>query len=119
MKIFNIKDFKDGWVIGNFEPALFRTKDIEIAVHDYPKHTRYDNIDRHYHKVATEYNIILEGKISLDVPEMFRDFSRAHILSKGDGWIYKPLERSYVIFLENTKLLIIKTPSVPGDKYYD
>ena len=38
-------------------------------------------------------------------------------LNEGDIFILKPYEIADPIFLEDCTVLIIKTPSIPGDKY--
>ena len=35
MKTAKIADMKRGWFIGNFEPSLFKTNDVEVAVKQY------------------------------------------------------------------------------------
>jgi len=106
MKIFNIETMTGGWFIGNFSPSIFKTKNFEVGIHEYKK--GYVSPDKgHYHKIATEINYISYGKIQID----------QKILSKGDIFMYEPYEKSYVTFLEDTQLFIIKIPSVPGDKY--
>lgn len=102
--------FKNGWIIGDFLPSIIRTKDFEVAIHDYKKGHESDG---HYHKIATEVNVIITGKV------LFFDSYGKEILYANDIFVYKPYDISQVAFLEDTKLLIIKTPSVPGDKYYD
>jgi hypothetical protein len=106
MKVSNIKYFKNGWFIGNFDPTLFKSKDFEIAHHFYLKDFKGD---RHIHKIATEYNYILSGKLIASGKE----------LSSGDIFIYSPSDVSDVIFLEDTHLIIVKTPSIPNDKYFE
>ena len=34
MKVSKLIDFFKGWVVGNFEPSLFKTDDFEVAVID-------------------------------------------------------------------------------------
>lgn len=104
MLFANIKSYKNGWFIGNFEPTLFLTKDFEVAHHSYKKGFVGEP---HIHKISTEYNYILSGKLIVSNKE----------LSIGDIFIYEPGEISNVVFLEDTELIIIKTPSIPSDKY--
>lgn len=104
MKVSKINDFKNGWFIGNFEPTLLKTKDFEVAHHFYPKGFKGEH---HTHKIATEYNYILSGKL----------IASSQTLGPGDIFIYEPNDVSDVIFLEDTNLIIIKTPSIPDDKY--
>lgn len=62
MKKFNLDNMIAGWFIGNFEPSLFKTNDVEISVKKY-KAGDYDS--RHYHKIATEYTVIVKGTVEM------------------------------------------------------
>lgn len=104
MKLANIKNYTNGWFIGDFEPSLFKSNVFEIAHHFYKKGFVGTP---HTHKVATEYNYILSGKL----------MASNQICNAGDIFIYEPNEISDVVFLEDTNLIIIKTPSLSNDKY--
>ena len=105
MKTANLKDFIRGWVIGNFEPSLLKTNDFEVAVKTYNKG---DKEEKHIHKIATEYTIIISGKVKMNGIEY----------KEGDIIILEPNEASNFECLEdNTKNVVIKTPCVIGDKY--
>lgn len=111
MKIFSLNDYKNGWLIGDFEPSLLRTKDFECALHKYPKGHKSDG---HFHKIAKEYNLIIKGKC-----EVWSEYLNQYIkLRKHEGWTYFPGQCSNVRFLKDTTLLIIKLPSATDDKYY-
>jgi len=45
-----------GWFIGDFEPSVLRTSDFEVC---YKEHKKGEDWPRHYHKEATEYNLLL------------------------------------------------------------
>lgn len=104
MKISKIQDFINGWFIGNFEPSLYKQSDFEVAYHVYPQGY---TAPLHYHKIAIEFNFIITGKVKI----------KENILTSGDIFVYEPNEVSEVEFLEQTSLIIIKTPSAPEDKY--
>lgn len=104
MKIHNIKDFKNGWMIGNFEPTMLKTENFEIAHHHYCA----DFVSQpHIHKVATEYNYILKGLLEIE----------GQLLESGKIFVFEPGEFKQVRFIYDTDLIIIKTPSIPTDKY--
>lgn len=106
MKVFSIGDMVNGWFVGNFTPSVLQTENFEVGVHLYEK--GYEAPDKgHYHKIATEINYIIKGKVLI----------KGNVLTKGDIFIYEPYDKSYVDFLEDTELVIVKAPSVPGDKY--
>jgi len=104
MKIDNIKNYKGGWFIGDFKPTTFKTKEFEIC---YKKHKKNEIWPKHYHKVATEYNYLISGKMKI----------QNKILKKGNIFILYPNEVADPIFLEDCELIVIKTPSIKKDKY--
>jgi len=62
MEKFSLKDMIGGWFIGNFEPSLLKTNDVEVSVKKY-KAGDYDK--KHYHKVGTEYTVIVSGVVKM------------------------------------------------------
>ena len=105
VKILDVNHFR-GWFVGSFEPALVHSKDIEVGFKRVKKGTVPDF---HYHKLKTEYTILIEGLVSVE------------------GVNYSPLTcfqidpyiRCPLFFLEDSLILVINTPSCPGDKYFD
>ena len=59
MKTAKLEDMTKGWFIGNFNPSLLKTNDVEVAVKSYKKG---DYEGRHYHKIATEFTCIISVK---------------------------------------------------------
>tara|TARA_Y100000034_G_scaffold135638_1_gene208379 strand:+ start:3058 stop:3378 length:321 start_codon:yes stop_codon:yes gene_type:complete len=103
MIIDNLKNFFKGWIIGNFQPSLLKTDLFEIGIQQYKK----DFIaEKHYQKIATEYNIILEGSAIVN----------KKIVNKHDIFIFKPKEITEFKTLSHCSVLSIKIPSVPNDK---
>ena len=74
MKKFRYDQMKGGWFVGNFEPSVFKTKNFEVG---YLKHKKGDMWDKHYHKHATEINLIVRGRVKVN----------DEIYSKGDIFI--------------------------------
>lgn len=104
MKFLKIEDMKKGWFIGDFEPSLFKTSQFEVAVHSHKKDEFHAP---HYHKVATEYNVVTEGKILVNDNE----------LKAGDIFIAYPNDITDVKFITDCTIVVVKVPSVAGDKY--
>lgn len=104
METKRIEDFVRGWIIGDFDPSILKTKDFEVAV---LSHKKGEVWPKHYHRVATEYNVMLDGKMFIGGKE----------LVSGDIFIFNPEEIADPIFLEDCRVLVIKVPSVIGDKY--
>lgn len=93
-----------GWLIGDFKPSILRTKDFEIGLKRYKKG---DNESEHIHKVATEITMIVEGQARMD----------GILLNKGDIILIDPGESTDFQALKDTATLVIKIPSIIGDKY--
>jgi hypothetical protein len=104
MRVGKLSDMFRGWVIGDFTPSLFKTKDFEIGILNHPKNERWP---KHYHKIATEYNILILGRMKLCDVE----------LVSGDTFILEPYEIADPIFYEDCTIICIKIPSVTNDKY--
>lgn len=104
MEIAKLKDMTGGWFIGNFEPSLHKTKDFEVAVKHYKKG---DAENVHYHKVATEYTLILNGSVQM----------LGQTFYSGDIIIIQPSESTGFEALSDVTTVVIKTPSVKDDKF--
>ena len=106
MKTFKIEDMHNGWFIGNFDPCVTKTKDVEVAHHFHEKGYKNDE-GPHYHKKATEVNYIINGKVTVSGKQ----------LTAGDIFVYEPRDISDVQFLSDTDLIVIKMPSCINDKF--
>jgi quercetin dioxygenase-like cupin family protein len=104
MKVDKLDKFFKGWVVGNFNPSLFKTNDFEVAVKEY-KTGDYEVA--HYHKVATEITIITQGLVRMN----------GNVYTKGDVITIEPGESTDFKVLDNTTTTVIKFPCVEGDKY--
>jgi len=103
MQIYKLKDMVDGWFVGNFTPTSFSTKDFEVC---YKKHTKDEFWDKHYHEKINEINLLIKGKMLINDIE----------INEGDIFIIEPFYVSKPTFLEDCELVIVKTPSIIGDK---
>ena len=104
MDIFKMRDMTGGWFIGDFTPSVLRTKDFEVA---YAKHYKGQCWPVHYHAKATEINYLIRGKIKI----------QKTVILPGEIFILKPFEIADPEFLEDCELIVVKTPSVIGDKH--
>jgi quercetin dioxygenase-like cupin family protein len=100
----SINEFWRGWFIGNFEPSVLKTSEFEVGV---LTHLKGEVWPKHYHAVATEYNVLLSGKMRIC----------GEVIESGDVFVLEPNEIADPEFLEDCKVLCVKTPSVKGDKY--
>ena len=99
MTAINIKDFVRGWIVGDFSPCLVQTKDVEVAIMERRKAYKPDG---HYHTQSTEYNFLVAG----------RAISNGRILEKGDCFVHQKNEKCEVEFLEDSTIIVVRTPSI-------
>lgn len=103
MKIFDPSDMVRGYFIGDFEPSAYRTSAFEVSL---MTHQQGEAWDAHYHTISDEINYLMEGRMTingqlLQAPVIF-------VIQRGE--IADPQ------FLTDCKLIVVKTPSAPGDK---
>jgi quercetin dioxygenase-like cupin family protein len=104
MNVNKLNDMFKGWVVGNFEPSLFKTDEFEVAVKNY-KAGDYE--EKHYHKLATEITIIGDGMVQMN----------GVTYTKGDIITIEPGEATDFKVLCDTITTVIKFPCVKNDKY--
>jgi quercetin dioxygenase-like cupin family protein len=104
MEIHKIDNFKGGWFVGDFEPSVYKNKNFEAG---YKIHQKGEEWPAHYHKDSLEINYLIRGKMVIQGTE----------INSGDIFIIHPGEIADPVFLEECEVFIIKTPSLPGDKF--
>jgi quercetin dioxygenase-like cupin family protein len=103
MKILSMHDFSNGWIIGNFSPSLFHSGDFEVALKSFKK---LDTEPNHFQQVATEASVVISGQIRMG----------EYFLKPGQILVVEPGETCDFEALEDSTVLAIKWPSIPGDK---
>ncbi|MEK6848635.1 MAG: hypothetical protein AABX65_03300 [Nanoarchaeota archaeon] len=103
MKIYKLDSMTKGWFVGDFESA-FRTKDCEVAV---KKYKAGDFEAKHLHKIATEVTAILSGSVLMNDKEY----------GEGDIIVMEPGEATDFKAITDVVNVVVKVPSVVGDKY--
>ena len=93
-----------GWFIGDFDGAVYRTKDFEVT---YQKNPRSQTAS-HIHKIAHEITLVISG----------RQICNGEMFEAGDICILQPGDISQIEYLEETEVVTIKVPSCPSDKHY-
>ena len=104
MKVAKLEDMVKGWFVGNFDPTLLKTNDVEVAVKEY-KQGDYE--EKHYHKIATEITVIVSGRVKMNDVEY----------KKGDIIVTEPFESTDFEALEDTVNTVVKYPGANDDKY--
>ena len=97
-------DMFKGWFVGNFHPTLFKTNDVEVAI---KKYKAGENEEKHYHKVATEITVIIQGKVVMNNKEF----------KSGDILTIIPGESTDFKVVEDAVTCVVKIPGVNNDKY--
>lgn len=104
LKISQLSDMVKGWFIGNFSPTLYRTNDVEVAVKSYKKGSTENS---HYHKLATEFTVIIEGKARMS----------GQILTPGAIVRIDPFVVTDFEALTDVTTVVVKLPGANNDKY--
>ena len=102
----NLTDYVRGWILGDFDPSVLKTKELDFGVMFYGTG---ENHEPHYHKICTEYIVIVSGRHIIGEKEY----------RKGDICIIKPMESTRYRCIESGALAVVKVPSGKGDKYND
>ncbi|MCG6305579.1 cupin domain-containing protein [Vibrio vulnificus] len=106
MNKYHLNDFVRGWFVGGFEPTLFKTTDVEVAVQ---KFNQGDKEDSHCHRIATEITVIISGRAKM----------KGIILNAGDIVRIEPGEFTNFEALEDTVTAVVKLPGALNDKYLE
>lgn len=104
MKIFKLSEMTKGWFVGGFSPNVLHSEEAEVAVKFYDEGAVEA---RHVHKVATEVTLILTGRARMNDT----------ILNAGDIVRIEPGQDTDFEALTAVTTVVVKTPSVAGDKY--
>jgi hypothetical protein len=104
MRRYNLKDSgARGWFIGDFDSAVYRTKDFEVT---YQKNPRSQTAS-HIHKIAHEITLVISGS----------QICNGELFTAGDICVLEPGDISQIEYLEETEVVTIKIPSIPSDKH--
>ncbi len=104
MKKASLKDMVKGWFVGNFEPSLYKTNDVEVAVKRY---RAGDYEAAHYHKIATELTVITRGRVRMNGTEY----------GEGDIIVMEPREITDFEAVTDAENVVVKIPGASNDKY--
>lgn len=104
MEKFKLENMFGGWFLGNFTPTVSPEKDFEVAI---KKYKAGDLENPHYHKIATEYTVIVEGEVEMSgIKYITGDIIK---ITPGIPTDFKALT--------NVITVVVKTPSVQNDKF--
>jgi hypothetical protein len=103
MKVFDPSLFTGGWFVGDFQPSIWNTKDFEVG---YKYHQAGEPWPAHYHEHMDEITVLVDGVMRI----------QDQILVGPTIFLLKKGEIADPEFLADCQVVVIKTPSVPGDK---
>jgi hypothetical protein len=104
MIVRSLQDMVGGWIVGDFEPSCLKTSACEVAC----KHYEAGAAEAaHVHRVATELTLIATGRVTMN----------GRTYGAGDIIVLEPGEATDFRALEQTTTVVVKMPSVMGDKY--
>ena len=104
MKAYRLDDMVKGWFVGGFDPVALRTDAAEVAVKRYPAGAHEPE---HLHKVAPEVTLILEGRARMG--ETVHEAGTIVVIEPGEATDFEALTEVTTV--------VVKVPSVPGDKF--
>ena len=104
MEYNNLDDMFRGWFVGDFAPTALSTSACEVAVKRYKAG---DKEARHFHKIGTEVTLVLLGSASMN----------GVVLNEGQIVTINPGESTDFMAITDVTTVVIKTPSIIGDKY--
>jgi len=104
MKRLSLASYTKGWFVGEFEPTIIKTNDVEVAVKVYQQG---DAEELHHHKVAREITVVVSGKIRMN----------GQIFKAGDIVVIEPGESTDFYAIEDSVNTVVKIPGAQNDKY--
>ena len=104
MTIAELSEMTGGWFVGAFTPVVLQTGVCEVACKRYQAGAVEP---RHVHRIATEVTLIVSGRAVMN----------GAVLTAGQIIRLAPGEPADFAALEDTVTVVVKTPSVAGDKY--
>jgi hypothetical protein len=104
MRHNRLESMVKGWFVGAFSPTAYTTSSCEVAVKRY---RAGDFEAAHFHKIATEVTLVLEGRIKMAGCEW----------TVGDILSLEPGEVTDFRALTDAVTVVVKVPGVLDDKY--
>jgi hypothetical protein len=101
---YKLEEMIKGWFIGNFEPSLYKTTDVEVGI---KKYCAGDFENAHHHKIATEFTVIIKGIVEMNGVQYFEN----EIIKVNPGVITSFKAITDVV------TVVVKLPGANNDKY--
>jgi hypothetical protein len=105
MRVEKLENMFRGWFVGNFDPSVLKTNDVEIAIQNYEAN---ETEAPHVHKIAKEITVVLDGEFILND----RHFKEGDILILEEN---EPMLNFKT--LTKVRTVVVKYPGVNDDKH--
>jgi mannose-6-phosphate isomerase-like protein (cupin superfamily) len=104
MKSASLSEMTKGWFVGDFTPTAFQTSAAEVAI----KHYRAGETEAwHVHRIGTEVTVVVSGTVRM----------AEHTFGAGAIVRLDPGEGTDFLAIEDSITVVVKVPSIRGDKY--
>ena len=103
---FDVHAFPKGWFIGDFSPTLLKTDAVEVALKEY---RAGDRETAHHHKIATEFTLLVSGEAVM----------AGELVRAGEIIRVAPGQSVDFAAVTDVTTVVVKLPSIAGDKYLD
>src|SRR5580692_4510253 len=104
MRHARLETMMKGWFVGDFEPSVLRSKEVEVAVKHYQAG---DREDEHYHRLGIEVTLVVSGTVQM----------MGQTWEAGDIVVVEPGEATDFTAVTDATNVVVKLPSIIGDKY--
>jgi NDP-sugar pyrophosphorylase family protein/quercetin dioxygenase-like cupin family protein len=101
---FHLDKMIGGWFVGNFKPSVMQTENFEVAVKRYKAGATEAS---HVHFKADEITVVVEGEVEMNG----KKFIKGEIIHLAPG------EKGEFRALTDTINVVVKSPSIIGDKH--
>ena len=106
MKKYLLEEMVRGWFVGDFEPSVFKTNQVEVGI----KHYKAGTVEpRHFHMLSTEITVIVSGLVRINSIE----YGERSIV------VVEPQERTTFESITDSVTAVVKIPGSINDKYLE
>lgn len=106
MRLDHLDRMVRGWFVGDFDPAVLPTGDVEVGVKAY----RAGDVEAwHFHKVATEITVVVSGEVEMCGGR--HGPGAIVVVEPGEGTAFRALADAVCV--------VVKHPGAKDDKYVE
>lgn len=103
IQVHRVEQFSGGWFVGDFEPSIFWSKDMEVGF----KHFEAGDVEpEHFQRKSTELTFVVRGECRIGDQSLIA----------GDIAEIPPLVSASFEAMSPVDLIVVKIPSAPQDK---